>query len=137
MYFFRTKVPCGRVTQSMNTLRINDRRSKNPYGDVSKRSLRPPRCIMIWRRIEAVITSRTRNAVVRKGTWVRIPPSPPANPLCFKPRGVFYCANLGTNSYVLGTDFCPISATISSSENGDLAVSSCSFLTSLPFLSKQ
>ena len=24
-----------------------------------------------------VITSRTRNAVVRKGTWVRIPPLPP------------------------------------------------------------
>ncbi len=24
-----------------------------------------------------VITRRTRNAVVRKGTWVRIPPSPP------------------------------------------------------------
>ena len=24
-----------------------------------------------------VVTSRTRNAVVRKGTWVRIPPSPP------------------------------------------------------------
>ena len=31
----------------------------------------------IRRRIEVVITSRTRNAVVRKGTWVRIPPSPP------------------------------------------------------------
>ena len=30
-----------------------------------------------WRRIEAVITSSTRNRVVRKGTWVRIPPSPP------------------------------------------------------------
>ena len=25
-----------------------------------------------------VITSRTRNAVVRKGSWVRIPPLPPA-----------------------------------------------------------
>gem|GEM_PF-6152808 len=24
-----------------------------------------------------VITSRTRNAVARKGTWVRIPPPPP------------------------------------------------------------
>ena len=30
-----------------------------------------------WRRIEAVITSSTRNRVVRKGTWVRIPPLPP------------------------------------------------------------
>ena len=29
------------------------------------------------RRIEVVITSRTRNAVVLRGTWVRIPPSPP------------------------------------------------------------
>ena len=31
--------------------------------------------------IEVVITSRTRNAVVRKGTWVRIPPSPPTKPV--------------------------------------------------------
>lgn len=31
---------------------------------------------IIWKRIEVVITSRTRNAVVRKGTWVRIPPLP-------------------------------------------------------------
>ena len=29
-----------------------------------------------WRRIEAVITGRTRNAFAREGTWVRIPPSP-------------------------------------------------------------
>ena len=40
--------------------------------------------LILWRRIEAVITSLTRNQVVRKGTWVRIPPSPPANPLEFK-----------------------------------------------------
>ena len=33
------------------------------------------------RSIEVVITSRTRNAVVRKGTWVRIPPSPPTKPV--------------------------------------------------------
>ena len=26
-----------------------------------------------------VVTRRTRNAVARKGTWVRIPPSPPEN----------------------------------------------------------
>ena len=32
----------------------------------------------IRKRIEVVITSRTRNAVVRKGTWVRIPPLPPS-----------------------------------------------------------
>lgn len=31
----------------------------------------------VWRRIEVVVTSLTRNQVVRKGTWVRIPPSPP------------------------------------------------------------
>ncbi len=30
-----------------------------------------------WRRIEVVITSRTRNAVTLRGAWVRIPPSPP------------------------------------------------------------
>lgn len=30
-----------------------------------------------WRSIEVVITSATRNRVARKGTWVRIPPSPP------------------------------------------------------------
>ena len=29
------------------------------------------------RQIEEVITSPTRNRVARKGTWVRIPPSPP------------------------------------------------------------
>ena len=34
--------------------------------------------IVVWKRIEVVATSRTRNAVVRKGTWVRIPPLPPA-----------------------------------------------------------
>ena len=32
---------------------------------------------LIWRVIEVVITSCTRNAVVRKGTWVRSPHSPP------------------------------------------------------------
>ena len=31
----------------------------------------------VWKRIEVVVTSRTRNAVVREGTWVRIPPLPP------------------------------------------------------------
>ena len=36
---------------------------------------------LIWRSIEVVITSRTRNAVVRKGTWVRIPPYPPTKPV--------------------------------------------------------
>lgn len=31
----------------------------------------------LWRRIEVVITSATGNRVVRKGSRVRIPPSPP------------------------------------------------------------
>ena len=31
----------------------------------------------MWRRIEVVITGRTRNAFAFRGTWVRIPPSPP------------------------------------------------------------
>lgn len=35
---------------------------------------------IIWRRIEVVVTSLTRNQVVRKGTWVRIPPLPPEKP---------------------------------------------------------
>ena len=30
-----------------------------------------------WSSIEVVITSLTRNQVVRKGPWVRIPPAPP------------------------------------------------------------
>ena len=30
-----------------------------------------------WKRIEVVVTSRTRNAVDRKVTWVRIPSFPP------------------------------------------------------------
>ena len=30
----------------------------------------------IWRRIEVVITGRTRNALALRGTWVRIPPTP-------------------------------------------------------------
>ena len=33
--------------------------------------------IAAWKSIEVVVTSCTRNAVVRKGTWVRIPPLPP------------------------------------------------------------
>lgn len=36
--------------------------------------------IYTWKRIEVVVTSCTRNAVVRKGTWVRIPPLPPSKP---------------------------------------------------------
>ena len=37
----------------------------------------------VWKRIEVVVTSRTRNAVVREGTWVRIPPLPPPSLLGF------------------------------------------------------
>ena len=32
--------------------------------------------VIFWRRIEAVITGRTRNALALRGTWVQIPPSP-------------------------------------------------------------
>ena len=35
--------------------------------------------LVLWRGIEAVITGLTRNQFARKGTWVRIPPSPPPN----------------------------------------------------------
>ena len=44
----------------------------------------------IWKRIEVVITSRTRNAVVRKGTWVRIPPLPPKSPVAKRFSGLFF-----------------------------------------------
>lgn len=41
-------------------------------------------CWILRKRIEVVITGLTRNQVVRKGSWVRIPPLPPelnsANP---------------------------------------------------------
>ena len=43
----------------------------------------------IRKRIEVVITSRTRNAVVRKGTWVRIPPLPPSKKSVIKPIAGF------------------------------------------------
>ena len=33
---------------------------------------------LCWRVSEVVVTRRTRNAVIRKDTWVRIPHSPPA-----------------------------------------------------------
>lgn len=48
------------------------------YGpDLKSRNLRiQTTYFFTWKRIEVVITSRTRNAVVRKGTWVRIPPLP-------------------------------------------------------------
>ena len=41
-----------------------------------------------WKRIEVVVTSRTRNAVVREGTWVRIPPLPPKKHLNFDTMGI-------------------------------------------------
>lgn len=46
---------------------------------------------IVWRRIEVVITGRTRNAFALRGTRVRIPPSPPvycAAGFFFK---VFHC----------------------------------------------
>ena len=47
----------------------------------------------VWRRIEVVVTSLTRNQVVRKGTWVRIPPSPPTkfNPAAYPAAGFLVC----------------------------------------------
>ena len=36
-----------------------------------------PNKFIVWSGIEVVVTSLTRNQVVRKGTWVRIPPAPP------------------------------------------------------------
>ena len=48
-----------------------------------------------------VTTSLTRNQVVRKGTWVRIPPSPPQNP--WKPivsKGFFF----GQNEFLMGSE---------------------------------
>ena len=41
-----------------------------------------------WKRIEVVVTSRTRNAVVREGTWVRIPPLPPKKHRNFDTMGI-------------------------------------------------
>ena len=42
----------------------------------------------IWKRIEVVITGLTRNQVVRKGSWVRIPPLPPKKHRNFDTRRI-------------------------------------------------
>ena len=56
--------------------------------------------------IEVVITSRTRNAVVRKGTWVRIPHSPPSkNPVTMRVSGFFFFCVCSENHPVLGCSF--------------------------------
>ena len=56
--------------------------------------------------IEVVITSRTRNAVVRKGTWVRIPHSPPSkNPVTMRVSGFFFFCARFKNHPVLGCSF--------------------------------
>ena len=80
----------------------------------------------IWKRIEVVVTSRTRNAVVRKGTWVRIPPLPPEKPqkrlflglfsILFtgRCRGVARCRNL-----------CPRSWPVSGPENVVCCLNCC------------
>ena len=53
-----------------------------------------------------VITSRTRNAVVRKGTWVRIPHSPPSkNPVTMRVSGFFFFCARFKNHPVLGCSF--------------------------------
>ena len=54
----------------------------------------------IWRRIEVVITGRTRNALALTGTWVRIPPSPPNKNRDFDTMGIevtvlIYCLFYG------------------------------------------
>ena len=53
-----------------------------------------------------VITSRTRNAVVRKGTWVRIPHSPPSkNPVTMRVSGFFFFCVRSENHPVLSCSF--------------------------------
>ena len=53
-----------------------------------------------------VITSRTRNAVVRKGTWVRIPHSPPSkNPVTMRVSGFFFFCARSKNHPVLSCSF--------------------------------
>ena len=54
-----------------------------------------------WRRIEVVITSRTRNAVVLRGTWVRIPPLPPNERGCCTKivRQSFLCAEWNRSAF--------------------------------------
>ena len=44
----------------------------------------------IWKRIEVVITGLTRNQVVRKGSWVRIPPLPPPKDTDIDTMSVFF-----------------------------------------------
>ena len=44
----------------------------------------------IWRSIEVVITDMTRNHDAPRGTWVRIPPSPPRQGFSFEKPCFFY-----------------------------------------------
>ena len=48
-----------------------------------------------------VITGRTRNAVVRKGSWVRIPPPPPYNGMWLSLVEHYVRDTILTNSLVL------------------------------------
>lgn len=57
---------------------------------------------IVWRRIEVVVTSLTRNQVVRKGTWVRIPPSPPTN---FLPAAYLVAGFLVCNIFIILVGF--------------------------------
>lgn len=50
-------------------------RAENLGRRIKTAVLRAP--AQLWRGIEVVITSLTRNQVYRKVAWVRIPPSPP------------------------------------------------------------
>ena len=47
-----------------------------------------------------VVTSLTRNQVVRKGTWVRIPPPPSKTPICLTDRGFIISAEYYMQSTV-------------------------------------
>lgn len=61
---------------------------------------------IVWRRIEVVVTSLTRNQVVRKGTWVRIPHSPPSkNPVTMRVSGFFLFCARSKNHPILGCSF--------------------------------
>ena len=62
--------------------------------------------VFIWRVSEVVVTRRTRNAVVRKGTWVRIPHSPPSkNPVTMRVSGFFFFCARSKNHPILGCSF--------------------------------
>ena len=60
--------------------------------------------IPLWKRIEVVITSRTRNAVVLTGTWVRIPPLPPRKEELF--ALCYWCSRSFTTLFTTNITVC-------------------------------